>query len=110
MIRAALYVRVSSTEQAMHGYSIQEQTDRLKNYCSAMGWTVYKVYTDPGYSGGSMERPALQELIPSVGTSLGSGMAPGPLLSLFFVLPSLFFPVFFFSFWLHGMQTSWTRD
>lgn len=63
MIRAALYVRVSTTEQAMHGYSIQEQTDRLKNYCSAMGWTVYKVYTDPGYSGGSMERPALQGLI-----------------------------------------------
>ena len=35
-----------------------------------------------------------------MGTSLGSGMAPGPLLSLFFVLPSLFFPVSFFFFFL----------
>ena len=43
-------------------------------------------------------RPALQELLPSVGTSLGSDMALGPLLSLFFVLPSLFFPVSFFFF------------
>lgn len=28
-----------------------------------MGWTVYKVYTDPGYSGASLDRPALQSLI-----------------------------------------------
>lgn len=28
-----------------------------------MGWTVYKVYTDPGYSGASLNRPALQSLI-----------------------------------------------
>lgn len=60
---AALYVRVSTTEQAEHGYSIGEQTERLKSYCKAMGWTVYKVYTDPGYSGASLDRPALQSLI-----------------------------------------------
>lgn len=63
MITAALYVRVSTTEQAEHGYSISEQTERLRNYCKAMGWTVYKVYTDPGYSGASLNRPALQRLI-----------------------------------------------
>lgn len=63
MITAALYVRVSTTEQAEHGYSISEQTERLRNYCNAMGWTVYKVYTDPGYSGASLNRPALQRLI-----------------------------------------------
>ena len=28
-----------------------------------MGWSVYKVYADPGYSGASMNRPALQSLI-----------------------------------------------
>ena len=66
MIEAGIYVRVSTQEQAQEGYSIGEQTERLQKYCSAMDWTVYKVYTDPGYSGGSMDRPALQQLIQDV--------------------------------------------
>lgn len=61
-----LYPRVSTQEQARDGYSIGEQTDRLKMYCEAMGWTVYKTYTDAGYSGGSTDRPALQEMIRDV--------------------------------------------
>lgn len=66
MITAGIYVRVSTQEQAQEGYSIGEQTERLKNYCKAMKWKVYKTYTDPGYSGGSMDRPALQQLIQDV--------------------------------------------
>ena len=66
MITAGIYVRVSTQEQAQEGYSIGEQTERLKNYCKAMRWKVYKTYTDPGYSGGSMDRPALQQLIQDV--------------------------------------------
>lgn len=58
-----LYVRVSTAEQAEKGYSIGEQTERLENYCAAMGWTVHKVYADPGYSGSSIDRPGLQSLI-----------------------------------------------
>lgn len=63
MITAGIYVRVSTQEQAQEGHSIGEQTERLQTYCSAMGWTVYRVYTDPGYSGGSVDRPALQQMI-----------------------------------------------
>ena len=66
MITAGIYVRVSTQEQAQEGYSIGEQEDRIKKYCSAMGWTVYKVYADPGFSGGSTNRPALQQLIQDV--------------------------------------------
>lgn len=62
----AVYVRVSTQEQAEHGYSIGEQEERLKAYCSAVGWTVYKVYTDAGFSGGNINRPALQQLITDV--------------------------------------------
>jgi site-specific DNA recombinase len=62
----ALYPRVSTQEQAKEGYSIGEQIDRLNKYCEAMGWTVYKTYTDPGYSGGDMNRPGLQEMIKDV--------------------------------------------
>ena len=62
----ALYPRVSTQEQAKEGYSIDEQIERLKNYCKAMGWKQYKVYTDAGYSGGNMNRPALQEMIKDI--------------------------------------------
>lgn len=62
-IRVALYIRVSTAEQASEGYSVGEQTTRLKKYAEAMEWDVYKIYVDPGYSGGNTERPALSEMI-----------------------------------------------
>ena len=61
--RVAGYVRVSTDTQAEQGYSIDEQIDRLTAYCHAMGWHVVKFYTDAGYSGGNMNRPALTDLI-----------------------------------------------
>lgn len=65
VLRIALYVRVSSKEQ-VDGYSIGEQIDRLKKYCEAMGWTIFKIYTDPGYSGGNTDRPGLQDMMKDV--------------------------------------------
>lgn len=62
-MRIALYPRVSTKEQAREGYSIKEQIDRLSKYCDAKDWEIYRIYTDGGYSGADMERPALQELI-----------------------------------------------
>ena len=61
--RVACYVRVSTDTQAEQGYSIDEQIERLTAYCHAMGWHVVKFYTDAGYSGGNMNRPALTDLI-----------------------------------------------
>lgn len=53
-----------STElQADKGYSISEQTERITAYCKSKEWNLVKIYTDPGYTGSNMERPALQELI-----------------------------------------------
>lgn len=65
-MKVALYVRVSTQEQAKEGYSIGEQSERLKKYADAMGWKIYKVYTDAGYSGATTERPALQDMIKDV--------------------------------------------
>ena len=65
-MRVVIYVRVSTQEQAKEGYSIQEQIERLQKYCEAMGWTVVKVYTDPGYTGATMDRPALSQMIRDV--------------------------------------------
>lgn len=65
-IKVAIYVRVSTKEQAMEGYSIGEQTDRLKKFCEAHGWTIVKIYTDAGHSGANQDRPALQEMIEDI--------------------------------------------
>ena len=61
-----LYSRVSSAEQAENGNSLPEQAERMKKYCEALGWTVYKLYTDAGFSGGNTNRPGLQALIRDV--------------------------------------------
>lgn len=64
--KTALYIRVSTQEQALEGYSIDAQTDRLTNYCNARGWVVGKIYKDAGFSGANMERPALKQLISDI--------------------------------------------
>lgn len=65
-MRVALYVRVSTQEQAREGYSIGEQIDRLQKYADAMGWIIYKTYTDAGFTGANTDRPAMKELIKDV--------------------------------------------
>lgn len=61
--KVAIYVRVSTNIQAEEGYSIDEQIDKLKTYCGIKDWTVYEIYRDGGFSGGNIERPALERLI-----------------------------------------------
>ena len=65
-MNVAIYVRVSTKEQALEGYSIGEQTDRLKKFCDAHGWPVFRIYTDAGHSGADINRPALQEMLADV--------------------------------------------
>lgn len=64
--RVALYIRVSTAEQAMEGYSIGEQGDRLEQYAKAMGWVIVESYIDPGFSGSNMKRPGLQRLLADI--------------------------------------------
>ena len=58
----ALYVRVS-TDVQVDGYSIEAQIESLENYVKSQGWLDYKVYTDPGFSGKNLDRPAMKALI-----------------------------------------------
>lgn len=62
----AIYIRVSTQEQALEGYSIDAQTDRLTAYCKAKEWAIHDIYTDAGFSGSNTQRPALQRLINDV--------------------------------------------
>ena len=60
----AIYTRVSTTDQAREGHSLEEQEKRLRAMCEANGYIVYKVYTDAGISGKSAEnRPAYQQML-----------------------------------------------
>lgn len=63
---ADLYIRVSTTEQAEEGYSVGEQETRLRSYCEAYGYIINAVHIDPGYSGASLDRPAIKNLIKDV--------------------------------------------
>ena len=62
-MRAAVYVRVSTEEQAAEGYSIGAQKEMLQDYCIVEGWDVAGVYEDDGYSGRSVKRPAYQRMM-----------------------------------------------
>ena len=61
-MKVAIYTRVSSQEQALHGHSIHEQKRKLISFCEINDWEQYEVFTDAGFSGGSTKRPALQNL------------------------------------------------
>lgn len=65
-IRVAAYVRVSTDKQADKGFSIPEQTERVEAYCKSKEWNLAKIYTDPGFTGSNINRPALQELIKDI--------------------------------------------
>lgn len=55
----AIYVRVSTEEQAKKGYSIQSQIEECR---SKAGTNEILEYVDEGYSGAYLERPQLQKL------------------------------------------------
>ena len=63
----AIYVRVSTEEQAKEGYSIRAQIDKLKSYIMIKDWSFYKVYADEGISGKNItDRPAMNELLADI--------------------------------------------
>jgi site-specific DNA recombinase len=64
--RVAIYIRVSTQEQALEGYSVGAQTERLTAYCKAKDWQIFHIYTDPGFSGSNMQRPALQHMFDDI--------------------------------------------
>lgn len=64
--RAAVYTRVSTTEQANEGYSIEEQERRCKAQIESKGWTYVGTYSDPGVSGRTMEREGLKSLMADI--------------------------------------------
>ncbi|MGX7394039.1 recombinase family protein [Carnobacterium mobile] len=63
MKKVAIYARVSTLNQAKEGYSIDGQINALTKYCEAMDWKIVDTYTDAGYSGSSIDRPAMKRML-----------------------------------------------
>lgn len=66
--RAALYARVSTEEQAMHGVSLDAQKERLTQYAKENGLTVVDLYVDEGISARKRytARPAFMRMLEDV--------------------------------------------
>ncbi|NGO62461.1 recombinase family protein [Rhizobium daejeonense] len=62
-MKAAIYVRVSTTRQAESDLSIPDQVSQCRSYCDRQGWQVVDVFTEPGASALDEDRPAFQEMI-----------------------------------------------
>ena len=64
-MKAALYIRVSTTDQVVHGYSLDAQESLLKEYAASHSMEVASVYADEGKSASkSLEkRTALMRLL-----------------------------------------------
>jgi site-specific DNA recombinase len=59
----ASYIRVSTEEQAEKGTSIDHQRESIEGWLKALGFSLFQHYVDDGYSGGNMDRPALQRML-----------------------------------------------
>ncbi|MCL2049317.1 MAG: recombinase family protein [Defluviitaleaceae bacterium] len=66
-LSTAIYVRVSTEEQAQEGYSIRGQTEKLKSYALLKEWEIFGIYADEGISGKNIvDRPAINRLIEDI--------------------------------------------
>lgn len=68
ILRVALYPRVSTEEQAMHGYSLETQVEVLQQYAADHGYKIVGTYMDEGHSARkpAMQRPVMQQLLKDV--------------------------------------------
>ena len=62
-MNTAIYIRVSTEDQAKEGYSLEVQREYLESFAKREGYEVFKVYCDDGISAYSTRRPALQKLL-----------------------------------------------
>ncbi len=65
-MRAAIYTRVSTEDQAREGYSIDEQERRCRDFVDREGWTYVETFREEGKSGTLKHRPALDRLVASL--------------------------------------------
>ena len=62
--RVAIYIRVSTLDQAREGYSLEVQEKTLRKWCNDRKYYVFDLYADQGISGKDIEhRPNMNRLL-----------------------------------------------
>lgn len=61
--RVAIYIRVSTEEQAKEGFSINAQKEKLVKFAESQDWDIVGLYIDEGISAKDMNRPELQQMM-----------------------------------------------
>jgi len=62
-LRAAIYARVSTEEQAKEGTSLDTQVERCSAFITSKGWNIEESFVDEGESGAHHSRPQLDRLM-----------------------------------------------
>ena len=58
-MKAAIYLRVSTEDQAREGYSLEVQREYLEAFAKREGHEIFKIYSDDGISAYSTRRPGV---------------------------------------------------
>lgn len=62
--RVAIYIRVSTLDQAQKGYSLEAQERTLRKWCKERDYIIYDLYADKGISGKDIKhRPEMGRLL-----------------------------------------------
>jgi site-specific DNA recombinase len=62
-MRAVIYLRVSTKEQAEEGYSISAQAEACRRFITDRGWEVVDEYVDRGESARTADRPQFRAML-----------------------------------------------
>jgi site-specific DNA recombinase len=62
-VTAIGYVRVSTDEQALEGVSIEEQSEKIRQYAALYDIELVDIVIDAGVSAKNMDRPSLQRAL-----------------------------------------------
>jgi DNA invertase Pin-like site-specific DNA recombinase len=62
-VKAVIYLRVSTKEQAEEGYSIPAQAEACRRFISDRGWELADEFVDRGESARTADRPQLQAML-----------------------------------------------
>lgn len=62
-LRVVGYARVSTEEQAAGGLGLDAQDGKIRGYCDLYELHLVAIHSDPGYSGKSLDRPAMREVL-----------------------------------------------
>jgi site-specific DNA recombinase len=63
MIKAIGYIRVSTDEQAKEGVSLENQEEKIRDYCKLKDFEILEIIQDAGISAKNLKRPGAQKVL-----------------------------------------------